>query len=196
MQALILLCSTVLMALLEIYLHYSREIRDFLKQSWASKVFRCGCCLCLISLSSWTLLPAVKMHNARQLVTKFLKTFNKFCIVSWHFNRLWAESLGCKSVRRGADGYKLQNKRPVRLEDAGETFPSSILRNWTVKLSICFCSPVILPFISWSSIAVDIFNLWRHSNKYKILSDKDKKPTSKQKCYRKEVREHKSLVSL
>jgi len=99
------------------------------------------------------------MHNGRQLVTKFVKTFNKFCIVSWHFNRLRSENLDCKSVCRGADGYKLQNEWPPRLEDAGETFLSSILRNWTVKLSICFCSPVILPFISWSSIAVDMFNL-------------------------------------
>lgn len=37
------------------------------------------------------------------------KTFNTFCIVSWHFNRLWAESLICKNVCQVLDKYKLLN---------------------------------------------------------------------------------------
>lgn len=40
--------------------------------------------------------------------TGFFK-LNKFCIVSWHFNRLRAESLICKNVCQVVDEYKLLN---------------------------------------------------------------------------------------
>lgn len=74
----------------------------------------------------------------------------------------------------------------------------SVFQIWELDCEIkhMVLKPSFLPFISWSSIAVDILNLWRHPKREEIPCDEDKKQTINQTSCRKEVKECRSLVWL